>query len=280
MYAHSSRSSSEVPAYARSHQFETIPVQLPRITVDEPEKPKKEEYAIFVSAVYEMYNQDPKAWWKQERRYLSGIGSHFSGNNRPRVQKTSAPAPKPRAIAPAPRPASGSGLAAPKPRPRTQRTPRATPKVLALDSYDASLLTPPNFKLSSKPKAPVSREDVDFESIPDYCPPLSTLPPNNNKCLKTEWKGQALNLDNDPHRHLLHPAEIQLAATLRLSCASYLTSKRRIFQEKVHRTQNGMEFRKTDSQKACKIDVNKASKLWASFDKVGWFDIKYIKQYL
>lgn len=276
MYAQS-RQSSVAPAYAQSSRFDA-PVQIPRIVVGAPEKPKKEEYAIFVSAVYELYNQDPKAWWKQESRYLAGIGSHYSGNNR--VQKSTPSAPKPRAIAPAPRPSSGSGLAAPKPRPRTQRTPRATPKVLALDAYDASLISPPNFKLSAKPKAPVSREDVDFDSIPDYCPPLSTLPPGNTKCLKTEWKGQALNLDNDPHRHLLHPAEVQLAATLRLSCASYLTSKRRIFQEKVTRTQNGMEFRKTDSQKACKIDVNKASKLWASFDKVGWFDIKYIKQYL
>jgi len=42
----------------------------------------------------------------------------------------------------------------------------------------------------------------------------------------------------------------------------------------------GKEFRKTDAQQACKIDVNKASKLWSAFDKVGWLDPKWVKKYL
>lgn len=253
---------------------------LPRITVNDEmevdtpalEKPKKEDYAIFVSAVMAMYNSNPRDWLKQQRRQLANIAPHYSANHTQKAAPVRA-----RPIAPAPR-STTAGVV--KPKQRVQRTPRATPKVRPVDTYDVdgTLLTPPNFRLVSKPKAPVSREDVDFDSIPDYCPPLSTLP--NNKCLKTEWKGQALNLDNDPHRHLLHPAEILLASTLRLSCASYLTSKRRIFQEKVTRTRNGQEFRKTDSQKACKIDVNKASKLWAAFDRVGWFDRKYIEKHL
>ena len=41
-----------------------------------------------------------------------------------------------------------------------------------------------------------------------------------------------------------------------------------------------MEFRKTDSQKACKIDVNKASKLWSAYEKIGWFDLRFITPHL
>jgi len=89
-----------------------------------------------------------------------------------------------------------------------------------------------------------------------------------------------LSIDSEPHFDLLHPAEAKLASILRLTPAIYLSSKRRIFIEKVKRTQIGKEFRKTDSQKACKIDVNKASKLWTAFDKVGWFDRKFIEPHL
>jgi len=42
----------------------------------------------------------------------------------------------------------------------------------------------------------------------------------------------------------------------------------------------GKEFRKTDAQQACKIDVNKASKLWTAFDKVGWFKKDFFLQRL
>lgn len=273
------------PSYRQPETYASY-TPLPRIQVNDDivmndvviEKPKKEEYAIFYSAVMELYHSNPKKWLKQERRYMSNITPHYSAN---RVQKSNNVAPRSRPLAPAPRQSMPS-QAPVKPRPRVARTPRATPKVRAsLESTMSETGGSPSaqFRLvQAKSKAPVSREDVEFDSIPDYCPPLDTLP--NNKCLKTEWKGQALNLDNDPHKHLLHPAEVQLASTLRLSCASYLTSKRRIFQEKVQRTRNGQEFRKTDSQKACKIDVNKASKLWASFERVGWFQMKYIQKFV
>jgi len=286
-YSHADGPATPEPTFRQPENYGVYP--LPRIQVNDDEvmseagplaRPKKEEYEIFVSAVWDMYTQNPKRWLKQERRYMSNMTPHYVPN---RVEKTPSRAvPRSRPLAPAPRQSMPSQQPA-KPRPRVNRTPRATPKVRAnmLESSVSDTDGSPSaqFRLVQKtPKAPVSREDVEFDTIPDYCPPLETLP--NNKCLKTEWKGQALNLDSDPHKHLLHPAEVQLASTLRLSCASYLTSKRRIFQEKVQRTRNGQEFRKTDSQKACKIDVNKASKLWASFERVGWFDMKYIKRHL
>jgi len=39
------------------------------------------------------------------------------------------------------------------------------------------------------------------------------------------------------------------------------------------------DFRKTDAQQACKIDVNKASKLWTAFDKAGWFQNKWMEPF-
>ena len=95
-----------------------------------------------------------------------------------------------------------------------------------------------------------------------------------------EWKGQPRDLSHDPHRHLLHETELQLATNLRLSCAQYLTAKRRIFVSRVHCERIHKEFRKTDAQQACKIDVNKASKLWTAFEKVGWLDRSHIEGFL
>jgi hypothetical protein len=120
-----------------------------------------------------------------------------------------------------------------------------------------------------------NREDKNFNSVADYCPPLSSL---GNKSLRVEWKGNALDLKDDPHAHLLHPEELKLAALLRLDCATYLTSKRRIFESRREcfmRTPP-KPFRKTDAQQACKIDVNKASKLWTAYDNVGWLDERWV----
>jgi hypothetical protein len=125
----------------------------------------------------------------------------------------------------------------------------------------------------------VAREDKDFNALPDYCPPLSTLP-NKPNSLKVDWRGAPIDLRADPHAHLLHPDEVHLAANLRLDCATYLTSKRRIFMKRIEAFNINKEFRKTDAQQACKIDVNKASKLWSAFDKVGWLDKKYILKYV
>jgi hypothetical protein len=89
-----------------------------------------------------------------------------------------------------------------------------------------------------------------------------------------------LDLSNDPDRPLLAQNELSLAATLRLSCAIYLSSKRRIFEARVKALKIGKEFRKTDAQQACKIDVNKASKLWTAYERVGLFDNKHFEQFL
>jgi hypothetical protein len=124
-----------------------------------------------------------------------------------------------------------------------------------------------------------TRTDKDFSHLPDYCPPLSSLPDKANS-LKVDWKANSIDLSGDPNVRFLHPDEVVLAANLRLDCATYLTSKRRLFIRRLMCAQKGKEFRKTDAQQACRIDVNKASKLWTAFEKVGWLDLGWMEKYM
>ncbi|KAF1814469.1 SWIRM domain-containing protein [Eremomyces bilateralis CBS 781.70] len=176
----------------------------------------------------------------------------------------------------APAPNKRPRLHAPPSAPRTPRGPKRTSSISTKPVFGNDRLSNP---VPKAPRAPTSRDDVEFDSLPDYCPPLATLG-SNSKALKGDWKGQALDLSQDKDRELLHEAEVAIAATLRLSCATYLCSKRRIFQGRLEALTKGKEFRKTDAQQACKIDVNKASKLWTAYDRVGWFHPEFFRQFL
>ena len=159
----------------------------------------------------------------------------------------------------------------------SRRTPKPSPKQDLLNYSDGSRSVTPNRRVLGTKRT----EDVDYNSLPDYCPPTSTLSAGNPKALQTDWaSNNPLDLSNDPDRHMLHEAEVVLASTLRLTCATYLCSKRRIFEARLRAFENGKEFRKTDAQHTCKIDVNKASKLWTVYDKVGWFSRIYFEQHL
>lgn len=242
-------------------------------------RPTRDEYRLALSCVPTIgaqYNRNPGAYMKRcreetEDEYWQAKRICAQPGTKARTQIP------PVAIAPAPRPGKRAIKAAtPKtPTQRVKRTPKASP-MSKLMNY------PPKGRASETPERipGAKREDVDYASLPDYSPPLSTLP-NNPKILKADWaSNNVLNLSVDPDRHLLHEAEINLAATLRLSCATYLCSKRRIFQSRLTALRIGKEFRKTDAQQACKIDVNKASKLWTAYDRVGWFNPEYFRQYL
>lgn len=244
--------------------------------------PRREEYELalsFKSQVMKHYIANPKAWLRQERAYLvaerQARSQHRAGGSRyttilpasrpapaarvPRTQRTD------RVTKPsAPRPIRTSPGSNPHPGP--MRPAQARPRVSATPEPSRRVVAP-------------NREDKDFRSLPDYCPPLTSLP-NRANSLKVDWKGQPIDLSNDPHLGLLHPDEVTLAGNLRLDCATYLTSKRRIFERRLACLRTGKEFRKTDAQQACKIDVNKASKLWTAFDKVGWLDSDWVRKHL
>ncbi|RHZ43344.1 uncharacterized protein CDV56_100567 [Aspergillus thermomutatus] len=233
-------------------------------------KPTRDEYLLALSCVpvvSAQYNRNPAAWAKEERETLER--QLFMMNRcRPKILdaklKKIAPAPSKRAVATQPRAQRT---------PRAKRSPKSTPHQKAHESFDLPAPT------STRPPRGIgtNRDDTDYTSIMDFSPSPETLG-GNAKALKADWKGQMLDLGQDPDRHLLSPAELSLASTLRLSCATYLCSKRRIFEARVRALRIGKEFRKTDAQQACKIDVNKASKLWTAYDRVGWFDSEHFQQ--
>jgi hypothetical protein len=236
-------------------------------------KPTREDYELavsFRSNVFALATKNPRQWWAQERRFDDYYGRP-TGVQKRTTHKKLAPAPTIKSRQPK--------IALARLPARPPRAPKAkrTPLTQIHDSFD---LATPN-SASPKPARPATnRDDSDYNALPDFSPPFDTLPKGNSKILKTDWKGQALSLTDDPDRHMLHEAELNLAGTLRLSCATYLTSKRRIFQARIEALRIGKEFRKTDAQQACNIDVNKASKLWQSYDRVGWFNPDYFRRYL
>ena len=145
---------------------------------------------------------------------------------------------------------------------------------------------PQKFPHSSPGKASRGRSnvqviDTDYISLADFSPPLDTLKgdPATVFTIASPY-ANSLNLSNDPDQHLLHEAELLMASKLRMSCANYLCSKRRIFQGVVEKLSKGREYRKIHAQQACKIDARKARWLFAAFQQVGWFDSRHFKEHL
>lgn len=240
--------------------------------------PKREDYELaltFRSQVMKHFTANRKAWLRKERALLEA--DRRAGAQR---YHTILPAAKPVVASKAPRSQRVDRVSKPQSAPRPIRTHPVATTTTPGPMRPAA----PRPRVSATPEpsrrivAP-NREDKDFKALPNYCPPLNSLPSRPNS-LKVDWKGQPIDLSGDPHAMLLHPDELTLAGNLRLDCATYLTSKRRIFERRLQCLRNGKEFRKTDAQQACKIDVNKASKLWTAFDKVGWLDAEWVRQYL
>ncbi|KAG0298118.1 hypothetical protein BGZ96_002610 [Linnemannia gamsii] len=100
--------------------------------------------------------------------------------------------------------------------------------------------------------------------------PVSVL--DHQSLPKIIWKGYPLNISGKIGFELLHPYEVHIASTLRLSPAQYLACKRTLIlaSRKYLSVPNGKQFKKSDAQKLCRIDVNKTSRLWEIFAKVGW----------
>lgn len=232
--------------------------------------PKREDYELaltFRSQVMKHYTANPKGWLRKERALLEA-------DRRAGAQRYHAIMPA-KPIAVKPTRARADRVSKPSSAPRPIRThPVSAPGPMRPATIRVSATPEPSRRIVAP-----NREDKDFKSLPNYCPPMDSLPHRSNS-LKVDWKGQPIDLSDDPHASLLHPDEVALAGNLRLDCATYLTSKRRIFERRLQCLRSGKEFRKTDAQQACKIDVNKASKLWTAFEKVGWLDAEWVRRFL
>ncbi|KAK5626978.1 hypothetical protein RRF57_002693 [Xylaria bambusicola] len=258
--------------------------------------PAQDDYELvlyFRSQVMKKYSENPKSWLQRERALLLADRKAQARNRQWRLP-TILPAAKVQPIrkeAQRAKPVRVPKTVKPavaKPVPTKPRPIRAGPgPVIAMTTPagPAGLTKHTRAPSSTPDPSPrrgttQTRADDDFDSVPDYCPPLDFNAPIGMNSLKMEWKTGTTDLSNDPHRHLLHPEEINVASSLRLTGAVYLTSKRRIFVRRLECLRVGKEFRKTDAQQACKIDVNKASKLWTAFERIGWLDKSWVAKYL
>ncbi|KAI1339205.1 hypothetical protein F5Y15DRAFT_81420 [Xylariaceae sp. FL0016] len=248
------------------------------------EPPATNDYELalsFRSAVMQKFEEDRGKWLKRERACLVGDRTVQAKQRRFEFQHILPAQPHPvrkeaqRIAKPSAKVSKDYKHAQSKPRP-IRSGPHPTTIVAKPTAARSSSETPDS---STRRAVAPNRVDTDYDALPDYCPPLNSLPNKANN-LKTDWKGTPTDLSNDPDRHLLHPDELLLASHLRLNCATYLTSKRRIFVRRLECARVGKEFRKTDAQQACKIDVNKASKLWSAFDKVGWLQKSWMDAWL
>lgn len=255
-------------------------VTRPRDLFAKSSPPRKEDYALalsFQSEVMKKYQQNPRHWLARERAQLLEDRKAGARHNQVRQYARVEAKPQPvrthaqRVVKPAaprePKPVAAHSV----PRPIRSNPPA---EKTTTDRRVSATPDPGTRRVGT-----TNREDKDFGALPDYCPPLDSLPARPNS-LKVDWKGQPLDLSQDPDRSLLHADELLLAASLRLVCASYLTSKRRMFVKRVECLRIGKEFRKTDAQQACKIDVNKASKLWVAYERVGWLDPQWFTNYV
>ena len=249
--------------------------------------PSEEEYRLTLTFVSTLNNNsDAKIELKRAREddienypHAKRLGVH-SKTYRPQtaaiLQPLASPAPSPPTkVSKQPFTATVTASATtPKkavPTPRVRAIPRAAPGEGGRTTHAAATHT-----RIREPKKPI---DLNWRAIPDYAPSNDILG-DNPRALKVDWDGNALDLSEDPDREFLHPAELHLASLLRLTGARYLTCKRRIFVQRVEALKQGKEFKKTDAQQACQIDVNKASKIWMAYDRIGWLQPQLFKQYL
>lgn len=108
-------------------------------------------------------------------------------------------------------------------------------------------------------------DDQFFESgwIPNY-------QVFDQRPVRVVWKGSPLQIGHMPYFQKLHPGEVNIASTLRLTPEQYIKCKRTLIQAASKYESQDIPFRKSDAQKLCRVDVNKTSTLWSIFGKLGW----------
>ncbi|KAK6359569.1 hypothetical protein TWF696_000721 [Orbilia brochopaga] len=257
-------SSSSIVAAERRVENRPVPIE-PRLPVTAPK---------FKSTAWADCFRSPVEYFQRERNYLRQqlAAAKAARTVKPIVHVTSPATPGPRRPQHSHSRSRSSGsdviMSSPRERVRTQKV---------LDNNNK--IVKPKFSRQSKPVT-TTRKDIHYSTVEDVTP-SSDLLPDNPRCLHVDWSGAPLDISSDPDRHLLHKAEQHLASTLKLSCGQYLTQKRLIFLERVTRLRAGNPvFSRTHAQQVCHIDVNKASRLFAAFEKVGWLSPQALKQYL
>ncbi|KAI8988695.1 hypothetical protein BDB01DRAFT_848826 [Pilobolus umbonatus] len=98
---------------------------------------------------------------------------------------------------------------------------------------------------------------------------------NRKPNIRIIWKASPLKIQNMPYYEKLHPGEVIIASTLRLTPEQYLKCKWALILAAQKASDNNALFRKSEAQKVCCIDVNKTSILWSTLGKLGWLGSKW-----
>ncbi|KAG0232050.1 hypothetical protein BGW42_008483 [Actinomortierella wolfii] len=148
---------------------------------------------------------------------------------------------------------------------QSMEQPSKTKKKRTSKPKDPNYVSPSGFRHGGERR--IQEPDEVVEMPPDVGPVSMLQGPNLPKVF---WKGTSLPVEGKPGAERLHPHEAYIASTLRLSPAQYLLCKKTLILASREFQANHKVFRKTDAQKLCHVDVNKASKLWEVFTKIGW----------
>jgi len=107
--------------------------------------------------------------------------------------------------------------------------------------------------------------DCSAEDIPDFKPLVALNDDQFSKILKKFGVNVNKGVTESKKESIITNA-------LKLTPQQLFDTKKRFFAEKARKTFHKMTFKKTDAQKACKIDVNKASKLYEIYNSCGLLD--------
>ena len=106
--------------------------------------------------------------------------------------------------------------------------------------------------------------DLPLEDIPNFEPKIEL---NDEEFLKIIKKlGLTYKLEDGETK------ETTIKNVLKLTDQQFIETNKRFFAEKARRTYNEQTFKKTDAQRACKIDVNKTSKLYEIYQACDALD--------
>ncbi|OBZ89313.1 SWIRM domain-containing protein laf2 [Choanephora cucurbitarum] len=115
----------------------------------------------------------------------------------------------------------------------------------------------------------ISVDDEEVFDDPRWIPDMTVF--QRSPAVKVIWKGSPLSIQHLPFYDLLHPGEVTIASTLRLTPEQYLKCRRSLIMAAQEFDRMNVAFRKSDAQKCVRIDVNKTSTLWSVFNQLGWF---------
>lgn len=142
----------------------------------------------------------------------------------------------------------------------------------------ASILNTERHVKKAKTDAAAAYDNVDitmddkevFKEDPEWIPDMDVF--ESLPHVRVVWKGTPLAIDHMPYYEELHPGEVNIASTLRLTPEQYLKCRRALILAAQEFDKMHIAFRKSDAQKCVRIDVNKTSTLWSVFSRLGWFN--------